>query len=139
MPPQCRDPCGRRRDRRSWGEWSLAKALAQQGLQLLAVEVAEPETCEGASLFHEILAADRPSDSQKSFRQRRCNAGQLSSRDQKRQAKAQIFPHIAMLCEHDPLAPVAGVGQAIVRGAAIHPLLAFGCVMVRQRKMRAAI
>jgi len=44
-----------------------------------------------------------------------------------------------MLCEHNPLAPVAGIGQAVVRAAAIHPLLAFGRVVMRQGKVRAAI
>ena len=44
-----------------------------------------------------------------------------------------------MLCEHNPLAPVAGIGQAVVRAAAIHPLLALTCVMMRQREVRAAI
>src|SRR3984893_2439905 len=44
-----------------------------------------------------------------------------------------------MLCEHDPFAPVAGIGQAIMRAAAIHPLLASARVLMRQWKMRAAI
>src|SRR6202022_2572694 len=44
-----------------------------------------------------------------------------------------------MLSQYKPLAPVAGVGQAIVRAAAIHPLLALACVMMRQWKVRAAI
>src|SRR5258708_5254347 len=44
-----------------------------------------------------------------------------------------------MVREHDALAPVAGIGQAIVRPAAIHPLLTFGRVMMRQRKVRSAI
>src|SRR6266571_8303906 len=135
MPPQCRDPCGRRRDRRSLRGRSSAKALAQQGLQLLAVEIAETETFEGASLIHEILAADRRADRQKSFRQRRYNPGQLSNRNQKRQAKVQILPHVAMLCEHNPLAPVTGFSETIVRAVSIHPLLALGCVMMRQRKV----
>ena len=101
--------------------------------------VAETKTCQGASAPHEVLAADRAADGEKGLRQRRCNSGQLSDRNQKRQAEPQIFPHIAMLRQYDPLAPVAGIGQAIVRAAAIHPLLALGCVMMRQRKMRAAI
>src|SRR5258708_34213843 len=117
----------------------MAKAFAQQSLQSLTVEIAEPETCEGAPPVHETPAADPPTDSQKRFRQRRGNPGQLSSRDHKRQTKAQIFPHIAMLCEHNLLAPVTGIGQAVVRATTIHPLLALGCVMMRQRKVRAAI
>src|SRR5260370_31269746 len=44
-----------------------------------------------------------------------------------------------MLGERDPLAPVAGIGQAIVRAAAIHPLLAFARVVMLQWKMRPAI
>src|SRR6266516_8104086 len=139
MPPQCRDPCDRRRDRRSWRGRSSAKALAQQGLQLLAVEVAKTETYEGASLLHEIRPADRPADRQKGFRQRRYNPGQLSNRNQKRQAKVQILPHVAMLREHNRLAPVAGFSETIVRATAIHPLLALGCVMMRQRKVWIAI
>ena len=88
---------------------------------------------------HEILAADRAADGEKSFRQRRRNAGQFGHRNQKRQTEAQILPHVAVLGQHDPLAPVAGIGQPIMRAAAIHPLLAFAGVMMRQRKMRAAI
>src|SRR5260370_9571551 len=44
-----------------------------------------------------------------------------------------------MLSEHNPLAPVAGIGQAVVRATAIHPLLALARVMMRQGKVRAAI
>ena len=44
-----------------------------------------------------------------------------------------------MLCEHNPLAPVAGIGQAVMRATAIHPLLALGRVMMGQWKVRAAI
>ena len=44
-----------------------------------------------------------------------------------------------MLCEDNPLAPVAGIGQALVRATAVHPLLAFGRVVMRQRTMRRAI
>src|SRR5258708_36203775 len=116
----------------------MAKAFAQQSLQSLTVEIAETETCEGASPVHEILAADRPTDSQKRFRQRRGNPCQPGSRDHKRQAKAQIFPHIAMLFEHNLLAPVTGIGQAVLRATTIHPLLALGCGMMPQRKMLAA-
>src|SRR5712664_3237588 len=97
MPPQCRGPCGPRRDRLWRGECSSVKTLAQQGLQFVAVEVAETETCERTPAFHEILPADRAADSQKSFRQRRSNPGQFSNQNQKRQAEAQIFPHVAML------------------------------------------
>ncbi len=87
----------------------------------------------------EVLAADRAADGEKSPRQRRCNAGQVRHRDQQRQAETQILAHVAMLGENDPLAPVAGIGQAVMRAAAIHPLLAFAGVMMRQRKMRTAI
>src|SRR6185312_3609214 len=133
-------PCGRRRDRRSWGElWSSLKAFAQQGLQLIAVEAAETEAFERAPVFHEILAADRATDGEKRFRQRRRNAGKFSHRNHERQAEAQILAHVAMFSQHDSLAPVAGIGQAIVRAAAIHPLLALARIMMRQRKMRAAI
>src|SRR6202140_4002671 len=44
-----------------------------------------------------------------------------------------------MLSEHNPLAPLAGIGKAIMRATPIHPLLALGGVMMRQRKVRAAI
>src|ERR1700704_6651062 len=44
-----------------------------------------------------------------------------------------------MLRQHDPLTPIAGAGQAIVRAATIHPLLALACVVMCQRKVRAAI
>src|SRR5207244_12428042 len=37
------------------------------------------------------------------------------------------------------LPPVAGIGETIVRAAAIHPDLTLGGVMMRQRKMRRAI
>src|SRR5260370_29471746 len=37
------------------------------------------------------------------------------------------------------LRPMAGVVQAMVRAAAIHPLLALACVVMCQRKVRAAI
>ena len=89
--------------------------------------------------LHEILAADRAADREKGLCQRRRDAGEFRDRDQQRQAEPQILAHVAVLGQHDPLAPVAGIGQAIVRAAAIHPDLAFAGVMMRQRKMRRAI
>src|SRR5260370_14128303 len=44
-----------------------------------------------------------------------------------------------MPSKHVPFAPDAGIVKAIMRAAAIHPLLAFARVMMRQWKMRAAI
>src|SRR3954454_13634411 len=44
-----------------------------------------------------------------------------------------------MLGQHDPLAPVAGIGQPVMRAAAIHPDLAFPRVMMGERKMWCAI
>src|ERR1700738_4886374 len=44
-----------------------------------------------------------------------------------------------MFREYDPFAPVAGIGEALMRAAAIHPWLALAGVMVRQRKVRAAV
>src|ERR1700737_1051494 len=44
-----------------------------------------------------------------------------------------------MLSQYKPLAPVAGIGQAIVRTAAIHPLLALACIVICQRKVRTAV
>jgi hypothetical protein len=43
----------------------LLKTLAQQGLQFVAVEVAETETCQGAPACQEILAADRAANGEK--------------------------------------------------------------------------
>ncbi len=59
--------------------------------------------------------------------------------DQQRQPKPQILTHIAVLGQHDPLTPVAGIGQPVVRATAIHPDLALLGVVVGQRKMRCAI
>ena len=98
-----------------------------------------PRLCQRAAALREILAADRAADRQKRLRQRRRDAGQFGDRDQERQPKPQILAHVAMLGQHDPLAPVAGIGQPVVRAAAIHPDLAFLGVMMRQRKMRRAI
>jgi len=67
------------------------------------------------------------------------NPGQFRHRHQKRQTVAQILAHIAVLRQHDPLAPIAGICQAIVRAAAVHPLLAVAGVMMRQRKMWTAV
>src|SRR5882757_5440502 len=97
MPPRCRDPCGRRRDRRWRGEQrSCVKSLAQQGLQFVAIEVAETETIERAAAIREILAADRAAEGEKGKCQRRCDSSQFSDRNQKCQAEAQIFSHVAM-------------------------------------------
>ncbi len=98
-----------------------------------------PRLGQRAAACHEILAADRAADGQKGSCQRRRDPGQFRHRNQQRQAEAQILPHVAMFRQHDPLAPVAGIGQAVVRAAAIHPLLAFAGVMMRQRKVRPAI
>jgi len=40
----------------------IAQTLAQQGLQLVAGEVTETETCQGAPPRQEVLAADRAAD-----------------------------------------------------------------------------
>ena len=44
---------------------SSVKTLAQQGLQFVAIEVAETEACQRAPALHEILAADRAADGEK--------------------------------------------------------------------------
>src|SRR5436309_1906790 len=66
-------------------------------------------------------------------------SGNSRGGDQERQAKAQILPHIAMLRQHDALAPIAGVGQAVMRATAIHPFLALLCIVMRQWKMRRSV
>ena len=71
--------------------------------------------------LHKILAADRAADREKRLRQRRRDAGEFGDRHQERQPEPQILAHVAMLRQHEPLAPVAGIGEAVMRAAAIHP------------------
>jgi hypothetical protein len=58
---------------------SSAKALAQQHLQAIAIEIAKAEAHECPPTFHEILAADRAADGEKGFCQRRCDTRQFGS------------------------------------------------------------
>jgi hypothetical protein len=44
-----------------------------------------------------------------------------------------------VLGERDVLAPVAGIGQPIMRAAPVHPFLALAGVMVREGKVRRSI
>ena len=57
-------------------------------------------------------------------RQRRLHTRQVAHRHEERQPDANILQHVAVLGQHDALAPVAGVGELVVRAAAVHPLLA---------------
>ena len=90
-------------------------------------------------LAREVLAADGRADGEEGARQRRRHARQLADRSQERQADAHILAHVAVLGQHDPLAPVAGLGELVVRAAAVHPLLAVLRVVVGERKVRGAI
>ena len=104
-----------------------------------AVEVAETQGGKRAAGLHEILAADRRADGEERPRQRRRDAGERRDRDEEGQPDARILQHVAMLREHDVLAPVAGIGQPVVRAAAVHPFLAFAGVVVGERKVRRAV
>src|ERR1041384_2347012 len=101
--------------------------------------MAEAETGQGASARQKILATDRAADGKKAFCQWRFHAGKPGSRDQKRQSKPKVLAHVAVLRQRDTFAPVAGIGKAVMRAAAIHPFLAVCCIMVCQRKMRCGI
>src|ERR1700730_19232965 len=101
--------------------------------------MAETEICQRTPALHKILAADGTTDGEKRECQGRRNPRQFSDRNQKRKAEAQILPHIAVLGQYQPLAPVAGIGEAIVRAAAIHPWLALARVVMSQREVRAGI
>ena len=59
--------------------------------------------------------------------------------NEKRQADPHVLQHVAMLRQHDVLAPVARVGELVVRAAAVHPLLAVLGVVVGEREVRRAI
>ena len=117
---------------------ALTRILSRkQLLQRRAVEAAEAQRGKRASGLHEILAADRAADGEKGPRQRRRHAGELGDRDQEGQADARILQHVAVLRQHDVLAPVAGIGQPVVRAAAVHPLLALLGVVVGERESAA--
>ena len=63
----------------------------------------------------------------------------LADRNEERQADSRILQHVAVPGEHDALPPVAGIGQPVVRAAAVHPLLAFLGIVIGERKMRGAV
>src|SRR5882724_4966529 len=136
MRLRCRGPCGRHRDKR-WrdGERSLAETLAKQGLQFGAMKAAKAEVRQRAAVVRKILPADRAANSKESFGQWRGDPREFSDRGQKRQTQPQILPHITVFGQNDPLAPVTGVSETVVRAAAIHPDLTVGRVMVGQRKV----
>src|SRR3981189_47399 len=99
------------------------ESLAQHLLKPRPAEMAEPQAAQGPPRGHEILAADRAADGRKGACERRRHARTLADREQKRQADAGIFQHVTMGRQHDALAPVAGISEAVVRAAAVHPLL----------------
>src|SRR5436190_727621 len=113
--PQSRVPCARRRGRRWLPSW---QSLGEEVLQLILVEAAKPERCERTAARRKILAADRAADRQKRARERRRHGGQVADRDEKRQPDAYILQHVAMLRQHDMLAPVTALSQLVVRAAA---------------------
>ena len=106
----------------------------------VAIEMAEPEARQRAA----ARAKNPRRRSRRRWRERRAPAASRrrparATETRNDRPSAQILAHVAMLGQHDLLAPVAGIGQAVVRAAAVHPLLAFAGVVMRQRKMRRAI
>src|SRR5262245_63761939 len=101
--------------------------------------MAEAQALQASSGGQEILAADRSADGGKGPGERRRDARELADRDQERQTDARVLEHIAVRGEDDTFAPVTRIGQAIMRTAAVHPLLALLGVMVGEREMRGAV
>src|SRR5262245_17555301 len=101
--------------------------------------MAEAQALQASSGGHEILAADRSADGGEGPGERRCDARELGHRDQERQTDARVLEHIAVGGEDDAFAPVTRIGQAIMRTAAVHPLLTVLGVMVGEREMWGAV
>ena len=65
------------------GSGHRLKTLAQQRLQLVAIEMAEPERRQRAPALQKILAADGAADGEERKRQRRRHPGEFGDRHEK--------------------------------------------------------
>ena len=88
------------------------KPSASSALRPAASRWPRPEARQRAARSAEILAADGRADGEECARQRRRHARQLADRGEERQPDAHILQHVAVLGQHDALAPVARVGRA---------------------------
>src|SRR5262249_37856358 len=104
-----------------------------------AMQAAKAEARQCATSRSKILLANRAANGEKGSRERRGGTGELCDRYQKRQSEVQVLAHVAVPGQHQSLAPVAGIGETVVRAAAIHPDLTLPCVVMRQREMRRAV
>src|SRR6516165_9213474 len=115
------------------------ETLAQQPLQGVAIQVSQSQACQCASGLQKIFVADHATDVAKRPRQWGWYRRQFANRNDKGKTDSYVFQHVPVLREHDAFAPVARVGESIVRTAAIHPFLARLGIMVGEWEVRRAV
>ena len=103
------------------------------------VEVAETEILPACRPLRKSSPQIAPPMARKNHASGVATPASSADRHQKRQAKPQILPHVAMLCQHDP--PRASRrNRSGDRASRDHTsILALACVVMCQRKVRRAI
>src|SRR6516225_3051668 len=123
---------------RSFTATSL-ETLAQQPLQGVAIQVSQSQACQCAPGLQKIFVADRATDVAKRPRQWGWHLRQFPDRNDEGKTDSYVLQHVPMLREHDAFAPVAGLGESILRAASIHPFLPRLCIMVGEWEVRRAV
>src|SRR5262249_20638521 len=103
------------------------------------VEISKAEACERSTAVRKILTADGAADREKRTCERRRHLGEVGHGSEERETEPQVLAHVAVLRQHDLLAPIAGIGETVMRAAAIHPDFTFLGVVVGKRKVRRAV
>ena len=135
-PRRCRAPCGRRRGRQ-WHRVGSSEALREQRFEPGSVEMRRGRGSPACARCPEKSSPQMAEPIARKARASGVGTPASSPTEARNDSPMRhVLAHVAVLGQHDLLAPVAELGEPVVRAAAVHPLLAVPCVVVGERKMR---